>query len=237
MLLERRGRKRVSEGTWAVSYVDMLTLLLCFFIIFYNSEQVKNVVEITPLQRIIFDLSSKMKGKQAGGLGGTEGVEGIGAGAGSAEKTAITEANLLEMLSKSLSTASTQVRVVGQALEVSFLGLSFFDTGATTLNMTGRETVSDIIKTLESHKGDVRLIVQGHTDTRQVSRKKYNLTDNWELSVLRATSVLKMFIKNGFPSDHLSAEGFADTQVAKAEIPDLAQQRRITLRIEAREHK
>lgn len=236
MLLERRGRRHVSEGTWAVSYVDMLTLLLCFFIIFYNSEQVKNTVEITPLQRIIFDLSSKVKGR-TGGAAGTAEVEGAGTGAGVAEKAAMTPVNLLEMLSKSLSTGSTKVRVVGQALEVSFLGLSFFDTGATNLNETGRESVLDIIKTLESHKGDVRLIVQGHTDTRRVSRKKDNLTDNWELSVLRATSVLKMFIKNGFPSEYLSAEGFADTQVAKAEIPDLAQQRRITLRIEAREHK
>ena len=36
-----------SEGTWAISYGDMITLLLSFFVIFYNADFKAKKIEIT----------------------------------------------------------------------------------------------------------------------------------------------------------------------------------------------
>ena len=60
---------------WAVSYVDMLTLLLCFFIIFFNADKSK-LSSIRKIQAKIFD------GKSSGSGSGTTANAGKGAGTG-----------------------------------------------------------------------------------------------------------------------------------------------------------
>jgi chemotaxis protein MotB len=53
--------------------------------------------------------------------------------------------------------------------------------------------------------------VEGHTDSRPISTARY--PSNWELSTARATSVLRYLIEEtGFPSNRLSAAGYADTR-------------------------
>ena len=120
----------------------------------------------------------------------------------------------------------------GNALEIAFDQVSFFQSGETRLTKEGQEVVDQVIKMLTPYKSDVRITVQGYTDSRNVVYNKRRASDNWELSVIRATSVLKVFNHEGFPQEHLSAEGFADTRVERTVASDLAHQRKITLRVE-----
>ncbi len=267
MLLERRQKRKLQhtgEGSWAVSYVDMLTLLLCFFIIFYSNSQTAD--QVTPLQRIVFDLNSKQGGKGEGKLtGGAVEAEKIGlaAGTGSGAATGTGEQvgvnlwgkniaarekgnisispedlALLEVVKARIETQSfARMKMTEKSLEVNFEGLSFFNSGEMKLRPEATVQLTKVIELLSKYKDLVKVTVQGHTDpTILNSRSKFSFSDNWELSVLRATSVLKVFIKNGFPQEQLSAEGFSDTQVRQpAEAitkEQLAKMRRITLRLE-----
>lgn len=283
MLLNRKARrqKQHSEGSWAVSYVDMLTLLLCFFIIFYNDSQ--NHGEENLLQRIAFDLSGKPTGSGDGsgtgtghgtggigsvvsGIGNTQN-KGTGAGAGSGPGTGTGNATgdgsligsnlwgkaavvghgnvtvspedlaMLALIKAKLEAElPASIKTGERSLEINFEGISFFESGKTKVTAAAEVQIQHVIDMLAKYKDIIHVTVQGHTDPTKTS-KRHTFSDNWELSALRATSVLKLFIKSGFSQEMLSAEGFADSRsnrevASELSREELAKLRKITLRIE-----
>lgn len=232
MLLKntQRRRKRNQEGSWAVSYVDMLTLLLCFFIIFYNNQ--KNTKQETLLDKIAADLGNRKPGSTS--------TKATAMQAPIPETKMVPaipyEVALLESIKTTLAKDfGANIIAKDKGLEINFDGVSFFNSGRTQLSSEGAKTIEKIIHQLAPNKDQIHVTVQGHTDPTKTNAK-LNFQDNWELSVLRATSVLKMFIKNGYSQKMLSAEGFADTRydqnVGTLTKEDLAKMRRVTLRIE-----
>ncbi len=72
--------------------------------------------------------------------------------------------------------------------------------------------------------------IEGHTDSKPIY--KYPLiVDNWDLSLLRAIYITKLFIKWGFPEDKISTAGYADTEpIAPNTTPEgRAKNRRIDI--------
>lgn len=231
----RKRKKKNHEGSWAVSYVDMLTLLLCFFIIFYNNNNANGSKKETLLNQIAEGMSDRKPGSATTKVAQTSTAPETKPESKIAPE-APSEMVLLDSIKSNL-TMDFGANIVSkdQGLEINFEGVSFFHSGKTDLRQEGRETIEKIIGKLSAHKNQIHLTVQGHTDPTK-TKKRQNYSDNWELSVLRATSVLKIFIKNGYSQELLSAEGFADTKseraIASLTKEDLAKMRRITLRIE-----
>ncbi|MFT3884597.1 MAG: OmpA family protein [Flavobacteriales bacterium] len=65
-----------------------------------------------------------------------------------------------------------------------------FPSGSTVVDAKGREALSSLAKAVENEK-DLNILVEGHTDTDKVlPGAAYK--DNWDLSVLRATSVVRI---------------------------------------------
>jgi chemotaxis protein MotB len=67
-----------------------------------------------------------------------------------------------------------------------------FASGSTTVEPNGKKALIDLAKVLEREK-EVEIIVEGHTDTDKLVSPTHPKT-NWELSVLRATSVVNIMI-------------------------------------------
>lgn len=65
-----------------------------------------------------------------------------------------------------------------------------FASGSTMVEPEGKRALVDLAKVLETEK-DIEIIVEGHTDTDKLSSSAHP-TSNWELSVLRATSVVEI---------------------------------------------
>lgn len=69
-----------------------------------------------------------------------------------------------------------------------------FPSAKIDVNQEGKGVLIDLAKVLEDQK-DIEIIVEGHTDTDPM-RSSAHPKDNWELSVLRATSVVKIMLEN-----------------------------------------
>lgn len=65
-----------------------------------------------------------------------------------------------------------------------------FPSGSTTVDSKGREALSNLAKAIANEK-DLNIMVEGHTDTDKVLGGAA-FKDNWDLSVLRATSVVRI---------------------------------------------
>ncbi len=78
-----------------------------------------------------------------------------------------------------------------------------FASGSTTVNTDGETAINDLANVLKDQK-DITIMVEGHTDTDQM--RGGSIKDNWDLSVLRATSVVRI----------LTSQGVDQTQVIPA---------------------
>jgi len=69
-----------------------------------------------------------------------------------------------------------------------------FASGKTNVNPEGKSALIDLAKVLETTE-DIDIVLEGHTDTDAMNSLVHP-KDNWELSVLRATSVVKIMLGN-----------------------------------------
>jgi len=69
-----------------------------------------------------------------------------------------------------------------------------FKSGSTFVEEEGVRALVELGKALESEK-DLEIIVEGHTDTDKLN-SSVSPKNNWELSVLRATSVVQILLNN-----------------------------------------
>ena len=69
-----------------------------------------------------------------------------------------------------------------------------FASGSTKVDAQGVKALKELAKVLEDQE-DLEILVEGHTDTDKMKSTSHP-SDNWELSVLRATSVVKIMLDN-----------------------------------------
>jgi chemotaxis protein MotB len=69
-----------------------------------------------------------------------------------------------------------------------------FPSGSTVVDAKGKEALVQLAKAIENEK-DLNIMVEGHTDTDKVLAGSA-FKDNWDLSVMRATSVVRILQEN-----------------------------------------
>ena len=101
-----------------------------------------------------------------------------------------------------------------------------FPSGSTTVDAKGREALTNLAKAIENDK-DVNIMVEGHTDTDKVlAGAAYK--DNWDLSVLRATSVVRILQETSkIEPKRITAAGKGEYE--PADPNDKAKNRRIEI--------
>lgn len=108
---------------------------------------------------------------------------------------------LLSFKDKGLSVVEKDGKVY-VSLEAKLL----FASGSTKVDAEGKDALVKLAKVLEENE-DIEILVEGHTDVDKFSSKT-NMEDNWDLSVLRATAVVRIIIDNSTVSaKRLTAAG------------------------------
>ncbi len=69
-----------------------------------------------------------------------------------------------------------------------------FATGSTRVDPTGVNALKELAKVLEKNP-DINILIEGHTDDVPF-RPGSQIKDNWDLSVLRATSIVRIILDN-----------------------------------------
>ena len=113
-----------------------------------------------------------------------------------------------------------------------------FAPGSDRLLPQGLEEVRRLAATINAIKSEFPaglnwvLRVGGHTDKRPISNARF--PSNWELSSLRAVTVVKALVAAGIPPEHVAAAGFGEFQPVSAEEdePGYARNRRIEFRLD-----
>lgn len=103
-----------------------------------------------------------------------------------------------------------------------------FESGSWTLNQRAMPALQNLAKVLEENP-DLSVLVEGHTDSDPF-RGQTAVRDNWDLSVMRSTAVIKAILSQGkINPARISAGGRGEFQpVASNETPEGKAQNRRT---------
>jgi len=87
-------------------------------------------------------------------------------------------------------------------------GGTFFKSGKAKLNPMAALVFDDIAEVVRGYP-EYKVNIHGHTDDRPIKSKKF--PSNWELSSMRATSVLRFLVARNIDPSRLAATGNADS--------------------------
>lgn len=201
--------KRESE-VWIYSYADLITNLLAFFILILVAKTAAPEVSA----QIRDSLAKATKGQPIVSSGDISDKE---------------FANVISqyIASEKLPQGTSVTRSI-DGVSLVFSGGVFFETLSADLTPDAKKVLSQIAPLIQKLPKHFRIDVSGHSDSRPVVSDVMTFATNWELSSMRAASVVRFFEENGVNSRRMRAIGYSDTRPISK---DLNLNRRVVIRI------
>ena len=130
--------------------------------------------------------------------------------------------NLTRSLSKE-ELKEVDVQVLKGVVYISLADNMLYESGTYTINSRASETLSKIAKIIKDYK-DYDVLIEGNTDNVPISRE--NIRNNWDLSCLRASSVVQeLQTKYGVDPKRLTAGGRGEYNPLQSNDTELGKQR------------
>jgi chemotaxis protein MotB len=218
MMPKRKVHVEENADSWLMSYADMITLLLAFFIIFVSTSEPKQD-----------KLTAATRGMQ--GTFGSVQLESPFDGVYREVQGIIASHN---------ADRNVSIEKTPRGLLIELSTLRFYGPGSADLASDQQALLDAIARQLA--QGDLQhysVEVEGHTDDVPAQG---GAKSNWDLSAARAARITDLLIADGFDAKRLRATGFADTQPAVPNvdakgtpIPENREKnQRVVIRIEQR---
>jgi len=224
IIKKKGGHAGHHGGAWKVAYADFVTAMMALFIVLWLMNSSK------PIQVAISGYF-----KDPSGTGKQTGSSVTGSGETQLPKQDM--AKLKEELQKSIQSINDldklknniEITLTPEGLRIELLesaGGTFFDSGSSALNQSGREIVE--LLAVELGKAPNHISVEGHTDAKPFTGK--GSYSNWELSADRANAARRLMQQSGLRGDQISqVRGFADQRLRKPKDPLDPSNRRISI--------
>ena len=249
---QTRRRKRPEEEhenheRWLVSYADFITLLFAFFVVMYALSSINE-----GKYKVMSDSISSAFRSSIVSAGGAPIEMNPNAPAALAvpvkrntaavkiDQTQAVKKDKLRTMARELNQAlgplveQGQVKITEGAfgIMVDINASVLFAPGDARLDIAAARALIAVADILVPT--DFPLTVEGHTDNVPISNVAF--PSNWELSTVRAASVVRLFIEAGIDPRRLSAIGYADQRpVSDNATPEGRQQnRRVAITIESK---
>ncbi len=251
---------------WLATYGDMITLVLVLFVLLYAFSSVDSVkwnrlvssmsgtpfVAIQALDPSVVEPSTRDEDRDVTretsedqldriednpeGLDSAQSDNEVDANVEEAKKlfnelfgrieTHINENNLQTKLN---------VRMQDDFIILHITDSTLFSSGQAYLKPESKELLGSVSEIFTEYEDIIKMIrIEGHTDDRKINNARFK--DNWDLSVKRATNVLRYFLSiTDLQSEKFSASGYGEWHpVATNETEEgRAQNRRVDFLIES----
>lgn len=258
--MTRRRRQRQEEEAenherWLVSYADFITLLFAFFVVMYAISSV-NEGKYRVLSDSIVSAFRNVPGSSAGAeveIAPTSAklvlpmiVPNRPAFIHRANSNAETAADsptasddnlrdvaseIREALASLIASKQVQVSEGERGITIDINASILFASAEAQLSDEAQAPLVAVARILG--ETDFPIIVEGHTDNLPIATAQF--ASNWELSGVRAASVVRLMIAHGVAAQRLTAVGHADQRplAENDTIEGRARNRRVAITIES----
>jgi chemotaxis protein MotB len=231
MSRKRRPEEHENHERWLVSYSDFITLLLALFVVMYAVSHVNagryravagslvaafgnqpNQLNPQPIATMAPDALPPIHGP----MGDSTGDYLIAKRARRAAEAQRRQQEKMEIIARDVMAAFDPLLKNGQVrISQSNLGVRveidaslLFAPGQAVLQEESSRVLESVAQVLKNV--DHAIQVEGHTDNIPIVTEKF--PSNWELSAVRASSVVRLLIDNGVEAVRLTAVGYGENR-------------------------
>lgn len=253
------ARKKKKDGGgggagWLVTYSDLMTLLLCFFVLLYGMstvdegkmQQVAQALQEAFMGSIGFDILDQMNNDEGVEEDGEDVEEDL-----SQEELEVIEEifnveydeelmdgyaeeiheAIEEFLQNQNLGSDVKVEVVNEGVLLNIKDQVFFDLGKAQIKPESLKMLDKLSELFKKFNNEIRIV--GHTDNIPISTTQY--PSNWELAAARSCAIVRYYASQGFSPDRLTCSSYGDTQPIATNDTEAgrAQNRRVNFLIQA----
>lgn len=210
---DKKNEESSGAPAWMVTYGDLVTLLMCFFVLLFAFSE----IDAQKFEAVM----QSFQGSAGVLSGGTTLSDSPLVFTGMPEvNTSLetVESQVLDDLKKEIESElddanidlEITAEVINRGLLIRFPDNALFDSGKADLKAPAMEALTVIGNILLEEAFTERVIsVEGHTDN--VPMRSIEFPSNWELSTTRATNVIRYFLDEvGIKPKRLSASGYGE---------------------------
>ncbi len=248
-VMARRAKKEEEHENherWLVSYADFITLLFAFFVVMYAISSV-NEGKYRVLSDSIEAAFRNVPGASSGAMVAINpdapapiaipmrrpqaGIKTDQAQRVARDKVRNMAKEIQQALAPLIANGQVRVSEGARGITVEINASVLFQPGDATLDPQAVRALMAVAQILAPTPFPVT--VEGHTDNTPIGTPLF--PSNWELSGVRASSVVRLFIANGVDPRRMTATGYADQRpVDDNATPEGRQRnRRVAITIES----
>lgn len=201
-------KNRGGSSTWLVTFTDLITLMLTFFVMICSLGEPKEEAWNKAMTGLDAYLGKSERGvdnerviaKMINAVRGLESEQG--------ENLSYLRALLETQLKQSGALDDVLIQEIDERIIISMPTTIFFEKGSAVLGAEGQKVLDYLSVKLSVL--DNRLEIYGHADSSPISTEEF--PSNWELSLTRAENVAYFLGQNGYNRD-IVIQGFAESRV------------------------
>lgn len=205
-----KAEKPHNHERWLITYADLITLLLVFFIVLYAGSQ----EDSRKFAVLAQSLRAAFNNIALDGSGGSSPVfTGSGAASAGGGQQQLEDfqslAALLQRVAEERGLADRiDLRLEEDRIVIGLGSDLLFASGSAQVRPSAEPVLAAVAAALREKPNAIR--VEGHTDDVPISTAEF--PSNWELSAARATAVARRLIAAGVPATRVEAAAYADTR-------------------------
>lgn len=199
---EEAAEQDEEEGTWLLTYADMVTILLGVFVILYSLSSVDSKKFEQTLQQIQHSLGGKTGDPRMAGGSPLPIVPVLP----ELEDLAVLMQRMQGIIQEMGLEGSIDLAADQRGVTLYAVGGTLFESGQSEITPDGRQFLLRLAPPLQ--QVPYKILIEGHTDDVPISTGRF--PSNWDLSTARASSVVRLLIEaGGIDPVRLSAAGHA----------------------------
>ena len=194
---------------WMVTFADLMALLLVFFVLLFAMSE----IEVKQFQAVMESIKEALLSEAPPLPPASEGIPTQSANITPPAPIPMQPqgANIMDDLQKIIQRKEMGEFVVvyedGPRIIIRIEGHAIFRPGEVNMIEDVVPALDDVQKLFQKH-ATYSINIKGHTDNTPINTLQF--PSNWELSAVRATTVLRYFVGKGIGPERLTATGYAD---------------------------
>ncbi len=189
-----------SVPAWIISFSDLMSLLLTFFILLYSMS----VLDIKKLMKFLWYFQGEQATLVSKNVAILPPISML-------PKDVAKEVK--KRIQRVLPIHAYQIAVIENYILVRLFNDVTFQDSSYRLSEKSKEAlkrVSEVLKALS--KDDLEIRIEGHTSSDKLDKKVSGVKDVWDLSIKRAVAVAQYLISNGVDPKKISVAGYGNTR-------------------------
>lgn len=249
MARKRREEEHENHERWLVSYADFITLLFAFFVVMYAVSSVnegKYKVLSNSLVNAFSNTTGNTGGKPIAVIQGSPPIPTMPIGKPDKlpEKNKVEEKkieqrqkmkkvadSIMDALQPLVAQGKVRLLETSRGVTIEINDSILFSPGQARLQVASESALLAIADVLSA--SDFPITIEGHTDNIPIATPLF--PSNWELSAVRATTVLRLFVEGGVGAERLTAIGYGETRPVETNTSTegRARNRRVSILIDS----